>query len=434
MGGALGDKGGMTISQWNMQVLAAAPPPLKGKGAEKAAGKAASAGGTPTLPLILAAAAAAVLLIGGVILLGRNGPTVTPTETPVRITPSPTATHTPTPTPTVVPELSVALAAGCDEEYDRDATLTILIDSSVHGTVDVSWVDPQGNEEHLFQDRVEGQDETSHRQAVPDIGGDWRLEGDLNNGMARDTCRFIVDTGPNPRCRSGWRKAGGHTYRPGASLTVQAMSNVAGSLVVEWRDPSRGTELLFEEQVAAGQVVSQIWSAPEMAGGWLLRAELASTPAQDDCAFDIVIPEVTIELEDGCDRTYQACQAPAVRLASNVSGEVDVTLLDGEPGGQLQYSERLLAGRDVSRSWEVPRIAGDWTLEAVLEDGEATGLCEFRIDADSTGPVIEEIGSRRTLPVCTARPSPPDRCVPGTRYGSMPRPATHAGRAWRGPS
>ncbi len=91
------------------------------------------------------------------------------------------------------PEIELTLAAGCDKTYHPGETLDIAIWSSVRGELEIRALDPLGREEYLFGESIRADQEIRRQEAVPSLGGNWRLVAYLNDDDAVDQCGFAVD-------------------------------------------------------------------------------------------------------------------------------------------------------------------------------------------------------------------------------------------------
>ena len=202
---ALGDRAGMTIARWNLQILAAVPPtpPRKAK-----PGKAAAGGGGLTLPIVLAAVLAVILVIGVLVIPWGpptatvtpshtpRTPTITPSHTPRTPTITPTATVTPSHTPTTpVPRslVQIELGKGCGLSYPPCQGFAVRLQANRSGLVEVYRVSPAGEREFLFDVGVTAGEITTRDWKIPRSAGDWVLEADLNGGQARSRCAFRVE-------------------------------------------------------------------------------------------------------------------------------------------------------------------------------------------------------------------------------------------------
>jgi hypothetical protein len=108
----------------------------------------------------------------------------------------------------------------------------------------------------------------------------------LNDGQASARCDFAVETTP-PELELWLVDGCGETYAPGGVLEIRIRSSVDGAVDVYLVDPQGGRELLFGEEVLAGQVVGQDWDVPGSAGSWALEADLDDGQADALCDFAV---------------------------------------------------------------------------------------------------------------------------------------------------
>ncbi len=392
---ALGDRQGTDIARWNLQMLGPPPPPPRQPRPEGEPG-----GGGSALPVVLGIAAAAVVLVVGV-LIGVAVWDGTPTPAPVTYLPPttlppppttavPPTTVAPPPTTVVPPRIDLGLAAGCGEVFEPGQNLGIQVWSNVDGTVGLSWVNPDGQGEFLFDVAVGAGETTRQDWDAPEADGRWLLVAELADGQVSDECMFNVESRPDPQVQIWLEEGCGATYDPGQLLTIRLRANVEGSVAV-YAFESRGKpDLQFREEVRAGQTAARSWQVPDAEGTWVLRAELAGTPAIDDCNFVIEEPQVQIWLDGSCGQEYEPGSVAQVSLWSSRSGQVDVYLLsDGQR--IRQFGESVVARQTASRSWAVGEVEGTWALEADLNDGQAMADCDFSVAAESTPPIVEDV-------------------------------------------
>ena len=95
-------------------------------------------------------------------------------------------------------------------------------------------------------------------------------------------------------------------------------------------------------------------------------------------------------MDGSCGQEYEQNTQTLVSVWSNRGGQVDVYLVaDGER--QYLFSETVLANRTASRYWTTGDEAGDWALEADLNDGQATGRCNLIVGNETVPPAFGEI-------------------------------------------
>jgi hypothetical protein len=378
---ALGDRQGMTIARWNLQVLLGPPPPPPRKA--KPEGK---PGGGSALPAILGSVAT-VLVITLVFLIGVAVWPDRPTPPP----PPPPTTVAPPPTTVVAPDVEIQLAAGCGQTFAPGDELGILLTASVEGVVDVSWTDPDGTRESLFDAEVQAGQMVRREWDAPEREGDWRLVGDLNDGQATDDCAFSVEVVVEPQVRVWLYEGCDRSYLIGEGLTVQTESSADGEVEVYGVNPDGGRGLLFVEDTRADQVVSRQWIVPQWDGNWALEADFNDGQASDRCQLTVEAPQVQIRIDDDCGQEYEPGAEANVSLWANADGRVDVYLLSQEGEREFLLDQEVQANQTAFQSWVVPESRGDWTLEADLNDGQAGDDCPFSVAAESTPPVIESV-------------------------------------------
>jgi hypothetical protein len=97
-----------------------------------------------------------------------------------------------------------------------------------------------------------------------------------------------------------------------------------------------------------------------------------------------VPPEVQIYLKEGCDHTFSVPIhkrqiTSTIYVRTNLDGWVEV-YIEAQGERALYFREWLKAGQEISRDWPVPRIDGEWTWEAVLNEGQARDTCAFQVE------------------------------------------------------
>jgi len=114
-------------------------------------------------------------------------------------------------------------------------------------------------------------------------------------------------------------------------------------------------------------------------------AVLNGGQARDTCGL-AVIPEpvrVQIWLKEGCGHAFPPGSTAPVRatvfLQASVDGLAEVYEVGPQRKPVFRFSEWLTAGVAIEHPWTVPGLAGDWALEAVLNDGQARDRCEFTV-------------------------------------------------------
>jgi hypothetical protein len=383
---ALGDRAGMAIARWNLQVLLGLPPPPPQKGKPPAR----PAGGGSSLPIILGVTAAVLTVVLTILIVVAIWP------------------HPPPPPPPPPTQVELWLAAGCDETYEPGSTMVIQIRSNVAGSVDVYQVNPRGDRAFLFRQETEADQASSRDWSVPDGDGYWALEADLDGGQARARCGFEVKRLTIPRIQIWLEEGCGRTLLAGEASRVFLQANVDGQVDVYLADATGRRTFLSSQQVTASRLASQDWRVPDEAGNWTLEADLHDGQASARCGFTVELPQIQIQLEDGCNQSYASCQVHAIRIQSNVDGAVDVYLVNTEGESEFLFREQVTANQEVSREWESAKMAGDWTLEAELNGGQASGRCSFRVDPGSVRPVIGDIWIEPMAPDVgpTAAPGP----------------------------
>jgi hypothetical protein len=188
-----------------------------------------------------------------------------------------------------------------------------------------------------------------------------------------------------------WLAAGcGETFAPGTELTIQSRSTVTGRVAIVLVDPRGGRSAPFEMEILAQEVSSLAWVVPEWPGNWTVEASLDDGQATARCTFAVETPSavkspptpaVSVWLANGCGWAYRAGARAQISLQASISGQVTVYLVSPEGARQSLFSQPVQAGRTYARNWAVPKLAGNWTLAAVLNRGQATGHCRFTVVA-----------------------------------------------------
>ena len=292
---ALDDRAGAAVTQHNLSLLVGVPPaPPRKPPAPKA---------RPPLPKWLvplagAAVGASILLIiaGAVILPLLPRPTElptltptstrTPTRTPTRTrTRTRTPTRTPTPTPPE-PWVIIELEDGCGREYYLGDQTRLFVETNVEGIAEMwldgelleeTWLAPGETWEILwtFDDVQPGE----HEFVVV-------LSDESGEIMAEDGCPFAlvaveVDI---------WLAEGcDREYERGFQTEVFFWASVDGWMEV-WLD---GGELLFEREVAGGEVYAEDWSVVWESGEHVLTAVLVDWDVARECWFFVESPTLT---------------------------------------------------------------------------------------------------------------------------------------------
>jgi hypothetical protein len=345
--------------------------------------------------------------------------TLAPSHTPA----SPTITLTPK--AEVLPGLEVWLAAGCGETFAPGTELTIQTRANVMGRVAIVLVDPRGDRSAPFEAEVLAQEVSSLAWVVPEWPGNWAVEASLNGGQATARCTFAVEMPPSVKSPptpavSVWLANGcGRVYRAGARTQISLRASVSGQVTVYLVSPGGTRQLLFSQPVQAGRTQVRNWAVPKLAGNWTLAAVLNRGQSRGYCRFTVVArpvptredakpatptveitPAVDIDLAGGCNRAYEPGASTEIRLRANVGGLVVVSLVDPQGEPTVILREQLTPGKEIVEPWNVPELAGDWVLEAVLNEGQARDHCALQVE--DTAPVTPTVEVSPTVSISLA--------------------------------
>jgi hypothetical protein len=279
------------------------------------------------------------------------------------------------------PQVGIWLAEGCGHQYRTGAATQISLWASAGGRVTI-WLDGQTR---LFERDLPAGEIQSEPWNVGTTPGQHRLSAILEDGRASSECSYEVQSPPAPTVEVWLAEGCGKQYRPGSRTQISFRSSVAGQVAVYLVSGGRAQRLLFSEWVQAGRLGSRAWRVPEATGNWSLMAVLNGGQARDTCGL-VVIPEpprVRIWLKEGCGHVFTpGSSAPVqatVLLQASVDGLVEVYEVGPQGEPEFSFSEWLTAGVAIEHPWNVPGLAGDWALEAVLNDGRARDRCEFTV-------------------------------------------------------
>ena len=291
---AIGDRTGAAIARWNLQILIGPPPPPESGEPETVP----VGGGTAALPVIMGGIAATLLTIlvalfwlvnsravapativatPTVVLIATGdgdadlatevppvattpvppvsttpaspvpttpAPTTPVPTTPAPTTPVPTTRVPPEPTTPVPPRIEVWLVEGCDRAYPPGELVEVRAQSNVAGVLDLFVRDPAGERRLLLTVEIPAGGVTRGRLTVPDGEGAWRLEAELDGGVATAFCAFTVvpEAEPEPPLIEGVeiQPAESEPVCPGDAVWIVAeVSSEAGlrAVVITTRPP-----------------------------------------------------------------------------------------------------------------------------------------------------------------------------------------------------
>jgi hypothetical protein len=422
----LGDRAGAMVTRWNLRLTAPPPPPPpapRNGPLDTITSGVQSAGFWLPVALVTVAllvAMAAIPVVGSTPTPMPLPPaaTLAPTSTPPQPTatftpertatfrPEPTVTFTPEPTtplPTVTrpvpppprPALDVWLPEGCGYSYEPGEQTRISVQASLAGQVDIYLVVAGRTGHHLFGQAVRAGQVGGHSWHTPEKAGRYSLLAVLNDGQAREYCGFEVVAPaeieiPTPEIRVWPVEGCGASLPGGVTTTLSIWANVDGQAEV-WLWCRE--EKLFNGPLQAGQVESWSWLVPQQLWeGCELEATLNDGRAYDTC--DITVeetdthtvtveptPEVEIQWVEGCDQAYEPSAASQVQLWANVTGQLNVYLVNQEEKRYFLFSKDVQAEQFAYQDWSIPETEGAWFLEAQLEGTETRGYCEFRVQS-----------------------------------------------------
>jgi hypothetical protein len=185
-------------------------------------------------------------------------------------------------------------------------------------------------------------------------------------------------------------------YNYGDQTRLLVEANVEGSAEIRLDD-----EFLEEIWLTPEEPWHRLWTFEDVEPGkhqfWVvLSDESGELLAENGCPFALIeepsqTTEVSIWLTEGCEQEYEPSFPTEVFFQSSVDGLVNVYLVNPEGGRKFLFGEEVQAGQDASRDWEVPEWEGNWALEADLNDGLASGRCDFSVETELAPPVIGDI-------------------------------------------